>query len=156
MSRSCRRCGVLGLYCGRIAFCKNLFGSFRLALKPPVQVRKFPNAFEEGMSENMLRGSGHTVHAYPRPSTHTCMRVGGVAFVTYPRQKHTHTHTRTYTFTHPHTHIASVGPYCMHVHRQARTHTCACSHTHFPPMPPQTPPSACEHDPALFRRLLVL
>ena len=31
-----------------------LFGSFRLALNPPVQVRKFPNEIEDSVSDYML------------------------------------------------------------------------------------------------------
>ena len=41
-----------------------LFGSFRLALKPPVQVRMFPNGIKQRVSECMLRGAGLQVHVY--------------------------------------------------------------------------------------------
>ena len=57
--------------------------------KPPVQVKQFPNEIEEGVSENMLWRGDHTVHAYHRARTDTCMRVWGAAFVMYPRKKHT-------------------------------------------------------------------
>ena len=52
------------LYCGQIAFCKNLFRSFRLALKPPVQVKQFPNKINLPVSEHVLRGADLRVHAY--------------------------------------------------------------------------------------------
>ena len=43
-----------------------LFGSFRLALKPPVQVKKFPNEFADCVSAYMLPAADHTVQAYYR------------------------------------------------------------------------------------------
>ena len=40
------------------------FGSFRLALKPPVQVKMFPNEIKLPVSEHVLRGADLRVHAY--------------------------------------------------------------------------------------------
>ena len=43
-----------------------LFGSFRLALTPPVRVKKFPNEFADCVPAYMLPTADHTVQAYYR------------------------------------------------------------------------------------------
>ena len=52
-----------------------LFGSFRLALKAPVRVRKFPNEFANRVSGYLLPTADHMVRAYYRHTqTHTHTR----------------------------------------------------------------------------------
>ena len=58
--RPARHVAALWAHCVLII----LFRSFRLALKPPVQVKKFRNEIEECVSDEMLQGGDHIVHAY--------------------------------------------------------------------------------------------